>query len=307
MSASAWLRLAGLLGLAAIGSLSAVALAPLLIRPATPPLGPRSVALDLACLFVPTPVDWEVHVVSYFIFGLLLVSAGRGIVRLGRQLWRTHQVVQGLLQFARPRDGALDTLLRSLGLAGRVDLVQTAVPLAFCHGLLRPRICLSTGMVAVLTAEELTALLWHERYHLERRDPLKVALGGAWTAAFFFLPLAGTLYQRYLVAKEVEADAYACRQQGSAAPLTDALCVLLDLYETQPRPAAPVLAAGADDALEVRVARLLGQPVALPLPLRPVLVSAGLLLGLVSLEWMLAQASVADALWHLQHAVPGGC
>jgi hypothetical protein len=64
MSASAWLRLAALLGLLGIGSVGAAALAPLLVRPATPPVGPRSVALDLACMFVPTPADRVVQVVS---------------------------------------------------------------------------------------------------------------------------------------------------------------------------------------------------------------------------------------------------
>ncbi len=307
MTASGWWRLGSSLSLLSAVSLVGAALAPLWVRPPARPGVILPVDIDLACLFVPTRADWAAHLVSYVIVGLLLVGGSRGVARLLGQTWRTRQTLQRLLHLTCPLDPALQPLLARLHLTGRVDLVQAATPLAFCYGLLWPRICLSTGLVRVLTEAELTALLWHERYHLLRRDPLKVALGRAGAGAFFFLPVVQALYSRYLLAKEVDADAYACQQQGSAEPLTDALCVLIDLRDAGAADASPPQAAGATDALEVRIAELLGQPQALPWPLAAALRSAVLLGVLVGVEGLVAQAGVANALWELQHSVLGGC
>ena len=42
-------------------------------------------------------------------------------------------------------------------------------------GSLIPRICLSTGLMALMSEAELEAVLLHERYHLRSRDPLNEA------------------------------------------------------------------------------------------------------------------------------------
>src|SRR5262249_23231522 len=56
----------------------------------------------------------------------------------------------------------------ALGVAGAVDVVATGEAFAVTHGLLRPRILCSTGLVAALDEAELTAVLVHERHHLRR-------------------------------------------------------------------------------------------------------------------------------------------
>jgi hypothetical protein len=52
-------------------------------------------------------------------------------------------------------------------------------PLAFCAGLLRANIYISTGLVAQLDEVSLDAVLAREAYHAHRRDPLRVAGGRA--------------------------------------------------------------------------------------------------------------------------------
>lgn len=56
-------------------------------------------------------------------------------------------------------------LLRSLAVC--VDVVAAGEAFAVTHGLLRPRILLSTGLVHCSDRAELTAVLEHQRHHLK--------------------------------------------------------------------------------------------------------------------------------------------
>ncbi len=49
---------------------------------------------------------------------------------------------------------------------------------AFCAGLLRPRVYITSGALAVLDGQGLNAVLAHERRHASRRDPLRLARAG---------------------------------------------------------------------------------------------------------------------------------
>ena len=288
-------------GGASAGALAGAAFAPLLMR-AVPD---ATAQFDLVCLFLPTSSDWAAHLMSYAILLLLVGSLGLGALRFVEQTVRTRRTVRRLLAFSQPVDAGLALLLGRLGLTGRIDLVQTPLPIAFCYGLRRPRICLSSGMVTALDAEQLTALLWHEQAHLLQRDPLKVAVGRAWTAMFFFLPLARTLYSGYLLAKEIEADAYACTRCGGNGPLTAALARLLDVQDA--RGLVVPQAAGGTDALEMRVDSLLGHAPVFRIPPQILFLSSAVLVGLVGLELILTQAGVSNALWNLSHSALGGC
>lgn len=306
MSASAWLRAGGSAGLVSAVALVLTALAPVLVRSIHPDAAIRT-GVDLVCLFLPTPSDWTAHLGSYALLSLLVVGALRGLISLVMQTYRTRQAIRRLLQFAQPPDPSLRARFASLRLDGRIDLIRAAAPLAFCYGFFRPRICVSTGLVSLLQADELTALLWHEHYQLLRRDPLKMAVGRAWSAAFFFVPLIHILYRQYLISKEVEADRYACGQQGRTDALAEALWVLVERSAVLTREDTPTLAAGSGEALEARLAHLLGQPAPHAQPWRSLLLSGALLGLLVGAEWIFVQAGVTNVLWYLEHTPLGRC
>lgn len=308
MKASTWLLAALAVGGGSLILLGGAAFGPLVLDAAT--AGPAEVQADhhLCCLMLPPHASEGTHLAAYALLGLLLLGAGAGIVTFARQVWRTRRVLRQLLRLSRPLDPPLQTCLTRLHLAGRVDLIQTAIPLAFCYGLLYPRVCISTGMVALLAPDELAALLWHERYHMLQRDPLRIALGRAWAATFFFLPLVQVLYQRYLLVKEIDADAYTCAQQGDQRSLAGALYVLRDLRGPGAGSAfLGVSAAGATDALEARISRLEGQAPLLPLSLRSVTSSGLLLLLIIGGHWGVSQASMAATLWHATHTLLCSC
>lgn len=96
--------------------------------------------------------------------------------------------------------------------------------LAFCAGLLRPRVYLSTGTLAVLDDDELDAVVAHERHHAAQRDPLRLFVSGIISDGLFFAPALRRLTQRYADLAEIAADQAAVRARGGdAAPLASAL------------------------------------------------------------------------------------
>jgi Zn-dependent protease with chaperone function len=100
---------------------------------------------------------------------------------------------------------------RPLGPDDRTLVVEDAQPWAFCAGLLRPRIYVSSGAVETLDEIALNAVLLHERHHVRRRDPLRLALGGVLTRALFFLPNLRQLVRRQQELAELSADEAAIR------------------------------------------------------------------------------------------------
>lgn len=95
----------------------------------------------------------------------------------------------------------------------RVKVVASARAMAFCGGLLRPRIYLSEGALTRLRPAELDAIVVHEAHHATRRDPLRILVARAIGSAF------GTREQTLA---DLSADAVAARRVGDA-PLASAL------------------------------------------------------------------------------------
>lgn len=104
-----------------------------------------------------------------------------------------------------------------------VHVIRDDRPRAFCHGLLRPRIYLSSGILAALSPAELGALLAHERHHARRRDPLRLAVARVLGSALFFLPVLPRLLARYADEAELAADEAALRDGQDVAALAAVL------------------------------------------------------------------------------------
>lgn len=157
--------------------------------------------------------------------GLLLL---RGVYAGLRHLQRTRHAVQHVLAFGAgqlPED-VLDRA-RSLAIAERIDVVVWNRAEAFCYGLLRPRICITTGLLRVLEPAEAEAVLRHERHHLQRRDPLRSLLWTMLCTVCWWLK-DWAIHADLL--RELAADRAVIEAQGRS-PLASALFKLL----TQPR------------------------------------------------------------------------
>lgn len=140
----------------------------------------------------------------------VIALAGRSVlrqVRASRHFLATLKII-GPARFAAPR-----TLV-----------FADEAPQAFCAGLLRPRIYVSTGAVAALAEDELQAVLAHERHHARCRDPLRLLIARTARDALFFLPGMRQLAERYAALAELAADRAAVHASGGQRrPLAAAL------------------------------------------------------------------------------------
>jgi beta-lactamase regulating signal transducer with metallopeptidase domain len=135
---------------------------------------------------------------------LLPVSALSAAVTLRRQLRGTRQLTTGLGSAAT--DARTVEVAERLGVRDRLDVVDSTVPLIFCHNILRPRICLTTRLLELLDDEELAAVLLHERHHLVRRDPARLLIARMVLAGTAYLPGASTVFHHFYASSEIAAD-----------------------------------------------------------------------------------------------------
>lgn len=143
-------------------------------------------------------------------------------------------------------------------------------PRAFCAGLARPRVYVSRGAMDLLDDEALGAMLEHEREHVRRRDPLRLAASRVLGRALFFLPPYRTLLGRQHELAELSADESAVGvDAANASALARAMLSFLDSSESE--------SVGIDPA---RVDHLLGGGQSWGFPAVQCLVCAAVVLGL---------------------------
>ncbi|MAS35482.1 MAG: hypothetical protein CL610_15835 [Anaerolineaceae bacterium] len=220
--------------------------------------------IAITCIGVVSLCGWVVawclngtYLKQFFLVVILLLI---GLFAMLRQLWRTWRCTGDLL---RSVETDLPEYLHIQIDQHRIDrssivLVQATEPLAFCHGFLEPKICLSTGLVDLLSPVQLQAVLLHEDYHRQQFDPLRILVVRAISAALFFLPFVREWCRLFEIKLELEADHHAVHRTSKAA-LAGALHRLLN-----PSPGAlsisesGVITAGLS-ANTARITALLGE------------------------------------------------
>jgi Zn-dependent protease with chaperone function len=130
-----------------------------------------------------------------------LVMAAATISRLGRELLGDRRFRIALRRRA-PRElhGAW--------------VFEDERPQAFCAGLVRPRVYISTAALELLDDDAVAAVLAHERHHASNRDPLRLACARALAAGMPFVPTLRRLLQRQHALAEIGADDAALRAEG---------------------------------------------------------------------------------------------
>ncbi|MEP6693725.1 MAG: M56 family metallopeptidase [Chloroflexota bacterium] len=225
------------------------------VHPELPPLGLAALALT----------------------GVLLAPATLGALRGSRKP----------RPYSRPGPVASPRRLKKaaarVGLASGVICLDDGRRYAYCAGLLSPSIYVSAGAVRALRADELEAVLWHEAYHLRRRDPLRAVVADRLALVFMVVPVIRALVARFEVARELEADRAALRAQGTARSLAGALLTLG--RELPPVSGAAISAWSLSSA---RVDQLFGtsdDQLIPPIPGRALLLSGGVLALAVALTF----------------------
>jgi len=137
-----------------------------------------------------------------------------------------------------------------------IHLVRQNAPVAFTLGLLKPKIYLSSGMMEVLSTDEIVAVLCHEWAHILRRDNL-----WNWTVRLlrdllFFLPGNHVLWQSMIASQDEACDAMAAEMTHEPLTLARALVKVAAAWGSHKRPiklavASPFALAQASPRLRV--------------------------------------------------------
>ncbi len=165
-------------------------------------------------------------------------------------------------------------------------LITDPQPRAFCAGLVRPRVYVSAGAVAILDEAALSAVLAHERHHARRRDPLRLAAGRVLARALFFLPELADLVERQQTLAELSADESAV---NVASANRSALARAMLSFSDTPASSG---SGGIDPA---RVDYLLGDPPSWRFPVLLCLAAASVLLLLVAVAVLAGRVASGSA------------
>lgn len=175
---------------------------------------------------------------------MALSSLAKGVVHT-RRLWVRLMGRRTIV----PR--WLATELRMLGI-GDVVLVRGDEQLAVTVGWWRPRIVITTGLVAALSRAELRVVLVHERSHQRHRDPLRLVVTRMLAAHLWFVPVAADLRTRANQCYELKADATAIALYGRSTVAGVLLRMVDAVPSRQPASAAAHFFAPAVLAVRVR-------------------------------------------------------
>ena len=168
-------------------------------------------------------------------------------VRLG---WSAAKVAVRTRSRRRRHRALVDLLAtqEASGQAPDVRVLADQTPLAYClPGLLESRVVVSSGALERLSADELAAVLAHERAHLRARHDLVLEAFTALREAFpRFIRSRTTLEQSGLLVEMLANDV--ARREVGAPPVARALVTLA----TSPTPAAGLAAGGYGTVARVR-------------------------------------------------------
>ena len=243
-------------------------------------------------LAVHGPTD-TADLIPVLVLVLAICGIGLGLGSLGRQLAATASLIRPLLRRRLPVPPAVGQAADALGMTDRIDVVADPRAFSFCYWFIRPRICLSSGLLSRLDRDELDAVLLHERSHLRRRDPLRLLVARYFAAGLYVVPVVEELVEYYVLEKELEADQDAVRALGNVGPLARALYkVLPEADQVELGLLTPV---GALSATEARIDQLVDGR-ALTLRVRPVSVALSVGAILAAAVLAVVQASAATAL-----------
>lgn len=189
---------------------------------------------------------------------------------------------------------------RAARIAGAIgvspEILESLEISAFTHGILRPRISVTNGLIQAMSDQELEAVLRHERVHVRAMDPLRLAVVRAIGAVLFLVPFVSGLLRAYACRRELLADETTVEEMHTSRPLLAALHRAVDA-RTFVGPA--VVIAGLTE-LDLRIDRLAGIPTPLlaliKWPSRRDVASFGLVTLFLAIVMLMSAHSVSACL-----------
>lgn len=163
------------------------------------------------------------------------------LVAISREAWRHHRLAASLARLAYPAtiEGHSIALVPGLGAA-------------LVAGLRHPRIFCADDLPRRLDAEELRAVILHERHHQREGGPARLVLIGALAPVLGRFESGRAWLERERARIEIAADVYALNSGASRSALASALVKLASSPTMRVAP-------GFASAVDLRVRALLGE------------------------------------------------
>ncbi|SCW79529.1 Peptidase family M48 [Paenibacillus tianmuensis] len=213
-------------------------------------------------------LDGVEYAFDIVVFYTLLLTVGL-IVQQQWASWCTYRRLQS------KRDERMTAELNGQYGGGGEPILVVACdePRAFTMNLLNPKVILSTGLIRLLDARELEAVIHHEMYHWKHGDPLKTFVLSLCSSVMGYVPLLRWVHQKYRTVREVLADHYAIEQLGSSIEIGSALLKLLKYRKSETMVFSYV--SFADNSINCRIQLILDPQSEIPfkLPLKLILIS----------------------------------
>lgn len=188
-------------------------------------------------------------IVGILLFSLLLI-----LFQVCKTIVNFFVFIRVLSKSKLHNDGVIENLVSKLDLQGKVVILDQSKPRAFCFGFKNPKIYISTGLISLMSDNELEVILRHEKSHLEHNDSLAFFLASIVESLFPFFPIISDFIRVYRTEREVSADFAAVQDMKENSSITGALKKLLQ-YEPLPRLAfVPDMI--SEDSLEARIRSL---------------------------------------------------
>ncbi|WP_283153378.1 M56 family metallopeptidase [Guptibacillus hwajinpoensis] len=166
-----------------------------------------------------------------------------------------------------------------------LEVIRSDEPIALTYGMIRPKIVLSTELVSMLSKEELRAVIYHETFHQQHRDPLKKFIITLLVHALWYVPILKWVSNHYHTLREIAADRFAMKE----ANMLDLSSALLKLLKSDHRQRQAFAVSFAETSVNDRIQHILApeKEVHVTLPVGTVLYSLYIVLGL-SIMFMVA-------------------
>ncbi|TQS71855.1 M56 family metallopeptidase [Ornithinibacillus gellani] len=210
---------------------------------------------------------------EYVLDGLVIFTPLCAIWIIGSQIVQSSKLER---RFRLYEDKKLTDEITKL--YGKKDQEQIIVlshpaPIAITMGLICPKIILSTGLINLLTKDELKAVISHEMYHKKNRDPFKLFLLSLSSSILWYIPIQKWFHRTYQIIQEILADEYAIKQQDTTVNLGSALLKMLKVGKLKKMPFT--YASFADTSVNYRIKYMLHpvKEVPLGIPFRVVFIS----------------------------------
>ncbi len=188
----------------------------------------------------------------------IIIALTLGSLSFLIQMVKTRQLVKSLLKNRVALSQRVKNLTISLGLEGKVDVLEDVNCFSLCVGIIHPRILITNALVTSLTDKELESVFLHEKAHIRNFDPFKILFGKTISWLFFFLPIFSEINKNMQATNEILADQFVTSFQQDDMYLRSALKKII----MSPQKSFSIVPAIANpDYLEIRIYRLINPTV----------------------------------------------